>query len=166
MGMAGNLLDLPGSVVRDLLTWLPGGSAPVNPLDQFLSPLSSDNRTSGRDLLEGYGMRANRETGMGGWLSDPGEGVRDVAGFAADVLLDPLPYLTGGGSAIGKGGKVAKSPGLLDDLTRVAAKKAGWPDDREVWTGSCPCQPFSSAGAGLGDADPRNLWPAMFRLVR
>lgn len=23
---------------------------------------------------------------------------------------------------------------------------AGWPDDREVWTGSCPCQGFSVAG--------------------
>jgi DNA (cytosine-5)-methyltransferase 1 len=43
---------------------------------------------------------------------------------------------------------------------------AGWPDERPVWTGSCPCQPFSSAGKGLGDADPRNLWPEFFRLIR
>ena len=76
LGKVGNLLDTPGSIVRDLLTWLPGGPAPVNPLDQLLSPLSGENRTSGRQLLEGYGMRANRETGMGGWLSDPGEGLR------------------------------------------------------------------------------------------
>lgn len=27
-----------------------------------------------------------------------------------------------------------------------ALRLAGWPDDRPVWTGSCPCQPFSSAG--------------------
>ena len=26
-----------------------------------------------------------------------------------------------------------------------ALRCAGWPDDRPVWTGSCPCQPFSSA---------------------
>ena len=26
-----------------------------------------------------------------------------------------------------------------------ALRSAGWPDDREVWTGSCPCQPFSAA---------------------
>lgn len=127
LGKVGNLLDLPGSVIRDLITFLPGGPAPVNPLDQLLSPLSGENRTSGRDLLEGYGMRANRETGMGGWLSDPGEGLRDVAGFGAEVLLDPLMYLTGGASAVGKGGKFAKSAGLLDDLTRVAAKKANVP---------------------------------------
>lgn len=29
----------------------------------------------------------------------------------------------------------------------LALRLAGWPDDRPVWTGSCPCQPFSSAGA-------------------
>ncbi len=27
-----------------------------------------------------------------------------------------------------------------------ALRRAGWPDDRPVWTGSCPCQPFSAAG--------------------
>ena len=27
-----------------------------------------------------------------------------------------------------------------------ALRQAGWPDDRQVWTGSCPCQPFSTAG--------------------
>jgi len=47
-----------------------------------------------------------------------------------------------------------------------ALRLAGWPDDRPVWTGSCPCQPYSSAGKGLGDADPRNLWPVFFRLIR
>lgn len=47
-----------------------------------------------------------------------------------------------------------------------ALRLAGWPDDRPVWTGSCPCQPFSAAGKGLGDKDPRHLWPHMFRLVR
>jgi DNA (cytosine-5)-methyltransferase 1 len=43
---------------------------------------------------------------------------------------------------------------------------AGWPDDRPVWTGSCPCQPFSAAGKGGGFADERHLWPAMFHLIR
>lgn len=42
---------------------------------------------------------------------------------------------------------------------------AGWPRDRPVWTGSCPCQPYSAAGKGKGDADERNLWPEMFRLI-
>ncbi len=30
----------------------------------------------------------------------------------------------------------------------LALRRAGWPDDRPVWTGSCPCQPFSAAGKG------------------
>lgn len=47
-----------------------------------------------------------------------------------------------------------------------ALRLAGWPDDRPVWTGSCPCQPFSAAGAGKGFADKRHLWPALFHLVR
>jgi DNA (cytosine-5)-methyltransferase 1 len=47
-----------------------------------------------------------------------------------------------------------------------ALRIAGWPDDRPVWTGSCPCQPFSSAGRGDGAADPRHLWPTWFQLIR
>src|SRR5271168_3827885 len=47
-----------------------------------------------------------------------------------------------------------------------ALRLAGWPDDRPVWTGSCPCQPFSAAGKGAGFADERHLWPAFFHLIR
>lgn len=47
-----------------------------------------------------------------------------------------------------------------------ALRRAGWSDDRPVWTGSCPCQPFSSAGRGDGFADERHLWPAWFHLIR
>ena len=34
---------------------------------------------------------------------------------------------------------------------------AGWPDDLPVWTGSCPCQPFSVAGKAGGVGDERHL---------
>ena len=43
---------------------------------------------------------------------------------------------------------------------------AGWPTDRSVWTGSCPCQPFSIAGRKAGVEDNRHLWPAWFKLIR
>jgi DNA (cytosine-5)-methyltransferase 1 len=46
-----------------------------------------------------------------------------------------------------------------------ALRLADWPDDRAVWTGSCPCQPFSQAGKGKGFADERHLWPAWFHLI-
>lgn len=47
----------------------------------------------------------------------------------------------------------------------LALRLAGWPDDQPVWTGSCPCQPFSAAGKGLGEKDPRHLWPEFRRLI-
>lgn len=47
-----------------------------------------------------------------------------------------------------------------------ALRLAGWPDDRPIWTGSCPCQPFSAAGKRGGAEDKRHLWPAWSRLVR
>lgn len=48
----------------------------------------------------------------------------------------------------------------------IALRLAGWPDDRPVWTGSCPCQSFSTAGKGLGRDDPRHLWPSWFWLIQ
>lgn len=47
-----------------------------------------------------------------------------------------------------------------------ALRLAGWPDDQPVWTASLPCQPFSVAGKGLGEADERHLWPVFRELVR
>jgi DNA (cytosine-5)-methyltransferase 1 len=47
-----------------------------------------------------------------------------------------------------------------------ALRLAGWPDDRPVWSGSCPCPSFSSAGKGKGFADPRHLWPHWASLIR
>ena len=49
-----------------------------------------------------------------------------------------------------------------------ALRRAGWPDTRPIWTGSCPCQPHSAAAAErkLGFADPRDLWPTQFELIR
>ena len=47
-----------------------------------------------------------------------------------------------------------------------ALRQSGWPDSRPVWTGSCPCQPFSAAGNGGGVTDKRHLWPTWFNLIR
>ena len=46
-----------------------------------------------------------------------------------------------------------------------AARLAGISDDEPIWTGSCPCQPLSSAGQRKGHADERHLWPAFHALI-
>ena len=47
----------------------------------------------------------------------------------------------------------------------LALQLAGWPSTRQIWTGSCPCQPFSKAGKKMGFADKRHLWPDFFHLI-
>jgi DNA (cytosine-5)-methyltransferase 1 len=47
----------------------------------------------------------------------------------------------------------------------LALRQAGWSDDWPIWTGSCPCQPFSAAGKQEGFNDERHLWPAFYSLI-
>lgn len=51
-------------------------------------------------------------------------------------------------------------------LWSYALRLAGWGDDTPVWTGSCPCQPFSVAGKGRGNLDERHLFPIWYALIR
>ena len=45
----------------------------------------------------------------------------------------------------------------------LALRWADWTGP--VWTGSCPCQPFSTAGKHKGETDERHLWPAFLALI-
>jgi hypothetical protein len=115
LGYAGNALDLPGSSVRDLLT----GN---NPFDQWLTPFSDGNRATGRDVLHArFGVSENEETGMSGWLDNPMEGVKDIAGFGAEMLLDPTNLIPGGAilKAL-KGRKAAKVANAGIDAENLA----------------------------------------------
>lgn len=48
-----------------------------------------------------------------------------------------------------------------------ALQLANWPQDIPVWTGSCPCQPFSILNVNRkGTNDEKDLWPVMFKLIR
>lgn len=49
-----------------------------------------------------------------------------------------------------------------------ALKLAGIPEDFNIWTGSCPCQPFSVANSRFskGLDDERNLWGYFFNLIK
>lgn len=47
----------------------------------------------------------------------------------------------------------------------LALRLAGVSESTRLWTGSPPCQPFSTAGRQLGQFDPRHLAPTFLRLV-
>ena len=47
-----------------------------------------------------------------------------------------------------------------------ALRLAGWSDNRPVWTGSAPCQPFSTAGNQKGKDDDRHLAPHWLNLIK
>jgi DNA (cytosine-5)-methyltransferase 1 len=48
----------------------------------------------------------------------------------------------------------------------LALRWAGLEGGTGIWTASCPCQPFSSAGQRKGVEDDRHLWPVFYELVR
>jgi len=101
LGYAGNALDLPASSLRDLLT----GN---DPFDQWATPFSDRNRATGRDVLSPF-LGANEETGFAGWADNPMEGLKDIAGFGAEMLLDPLNLVSGAGVVKAlRGAKAAK----------------------------------------------------------
>lgn len=104
----GNLLDLPGSSVRDVL-------AGENPLDQWLHPFSGESRTTGRQLLRKAGMIGTQDN----WKNW-------VGGLAGEIALDPLTYVFPFG-ALTKGGRVAKAAGLSTKTAAIAAQKIGKP---------------------------------------
>ena len=47
----------------------------------------------------------------------------------------------------------------------LALRWAGLEGVPGIWTGSCPCQPFSCAGRRGGTDDERHLWPAFRDLI-
>ena len=108
----GNLLDVPGSMVRDVF-------AGENPFDQLLDPLgrrAEQNRVTGRELLRRGGAVGRRDT----WGNFAG-------GLGAEILTDPLSYLTFGMSALGKAGKAAQAAGTLERglAKQIAAGQRG-----------------------------------------
>jgi len=96
---AGNLLGVPGAVVKNTL----GGGDPLAPI---LHPLSGEGRIEGRDLLRQNGLIGKKDTWTNWGL-----------GTAVDIATDPLTYLAGG---MTQAGKVARAAGFLDKASDVA----------------------------------------------
>ncbi|MGC8534876.1 MAG: DNA cytosine methyltransferase [Rhizomicrobium sp.] len=100
----------------------------------------------------------------------------EIDQFAAAWLLELMKKGLISGGEIDTRSIIDVRPGDLRGFTRChffagiggwdyALKLAGWPEEWPVWTGSCPCQPLSSAGQRKGHADERHLWPAFYRLI-
>ena len=124
VGAFGNLLDVPGSVVRDFLTWVPGGIPMRNPGDQLLpwNWTSSEGRTTEEELLESGGFYDDGPADDRSTLTSIG---RFVGELGLGIALDPLTYTSGGLTAAFKASKAAsglKRAGLVsDDLTGAAS---------------------------------------------
>ena len=117
----GETLDKPGRAVRGLLGGKPEELLNLVPLSDSFGLTDPKDSVSGRDLLEQSGVLGYNEEGF-----DFG----DVAGFAADVALDPLTYvglggLTQAGKAATKSGKFANAALKSTDDIADAAVAAG-----------------------------------------
>lgn len=113
VGYAGASLDkaLGARAIRGLLGGKPEELLSLIPFSDALGWTDPANAVYGRDLLEKAGVLGPNREGL-----DAG----DVAGFAADVLLDPLTYLTfGTGAALTGPGRLAKAAGVLPKGARA-----------------------------------------------
>lgn len=103
----GNLADLPGSAIRDVL-------AAKNPFDQLLDPFGQEGRTSGQELIARWGGGADHP----------------FLGAGLEMLLDPS-MLLGGALIRGglKGSKLLKTLKAAPGAVKGAFQKAGQSDD-------------------------------------
>lgn len=119
IGAVGNLLDLPGSMVRDVVS----GN---NPFDQVIDPFgrnAAENRVEGRDLLRKTGLVGERDT-YGNFAT----------GLALEAALDPLTYV--GVGAASKAAKAMKAAGITSDLRRVTKEAAEMAGKTSAFTGA------------------------------
>jgi hypothetical protein len=134
LGYVAGALDKPRRAVAGLLGGRPRELLNVLPFSDALGLTDETEALSGRQLLEQYGVLGPNQEGF-----DLG----DVAGFVADVGLDPLTYATFGAGALTKAGLAAKKAGTLatTGAGRIAAGQGGLAGLRV---------PFTEAGVTLG----------------
>ena len=101
LGYVGDSLDKIGArQVRGFLAGKPRELLSFIPFSDRLGITDPEQATSGRQLLEGYGM-VHPESGFAGSL----------AGFGAEVVLDPMNWITFGGKSVL--GQAAKRAGQM-----------------------------------------------------
>lgn len=113
IAVAGNILDVPGSMARDTIAGLATGNwNRYNPFDQLLSPHTSENRATGRDLNRMAGLAGPQDT----WGNFAG-------GIATEILTDPTSFMHFGSAAASRGGQAAAKVNMLDDVMQIASRK-------------------------------------------
>ncbi len=85
-------LDKPGAAVRGLLAGQPDQLLNLIPFSDTLGITDPEDVGSGRELLEGYGLAPKN---IPGFFNSFEDAAFDVAGFATEVITDPLLYVTG-----------------------------------------------------------------------
>lgn len=94
----GETLDKPGRAVRGLLAGRPGELANLIPFSDSLGITDPEQSVSGRELITG-----SKE-------NPSGIDTEDVAGFGAELALDPLNWVSFGGAGALKGAMKAVTP--------------------------------------------------------
>lgn len=107
----GLVLDTPGALARGVLAG--------DPLSGF--NWNFDDRVSGKELLDTYGLKPS-DKALGGY----GAG---LAGFATEVVTDPLFLFQMGAGAVSRAGKAAQAAGVLKNAPKAAMAKLGTADD-------------------------------------
>ena len=134
----GRTLDKPGAAARgtihgitDLMQGDPtpewgGGLLNLIPLSDTFEITKPENRVSGRDLLENVGVLRKNKPGLFNSLADAGG---DVAGFATEVVTDPLFWMSGPLGTLTKAGQATKAAAKAgprytnaDEFTQAAAQ--------------------------------------------
>ncbi len=114
-------LDKPGSAVRGLLAGQPEQLLNLIPFSDTLGITDPESVVSGRELLETYGLAPKN---IPGFFNSFEDAAFDVAGFATEVVLDPLLYVTGPLGSLTKAGlKAQKGTGKLATTLKGAEKQ-------------------------------------------
>lgn len=141
----GLILDTPGAIARGVLAG--------DPLSGF--NFNYDDRVSGKELLESYGLSPGNEV-LGGWGDD-------LAGFAAEVVTDPMWLFQAGLGVSTRAARAAANADILQYAPKAAMAKYGTVQDaldaaRQTMTGKAAITDLGKARVPLS-ADTLDVRP-------
>lgn len=162
---AAETLDKPGAAARGLLAGRPDQLLNLIPFSDTLGITSARERTSGRDLLEMYGIAPPNREGFHPFRN-PLDALGDVTGLATEVVTDPLFWLssparalTSAGQQAGRLGKVATGAvQTVDDAGRVVVSRPTAAQLASEAMGSGQLAPTVASRIAAGQGGLTSLW--------